>query len=151
MVFVKSSRFKLQFRQKTILFSLLHFLPILNSPLRISEKPFIFLLTGESFRRGIFLKFGSSKFCSSVFQWQISSLGIYLSLLLITSAPKSFWILFYISKVILKLHLDSKIQIILAYYLYYKRDLIYCQTLWPWKCQIIYTDCGNNCMLCSIH
>ena len=51
-----------------------------------------------------------------------------LSLLLKTCTPKSFWI--FLPKVILKLHLDSKLQVTLAYYLYYKRDFRYCQTLW---------------------
>ena len=36
---------------------------------------------------------------------------------------------FYIPKIILKLHLDGKLQVILAYYLYNKRDFSYCQTL----------------------
>ena len=48
---------------------------------------------------------------------------------LITFAPESFWILFHIPKVILKLYLDGKLQVTLAYYLYYKRDFSYCQTL----------------------
>ena len=52
---------------------------------------------------------------------------------LITLAPESFWILFYIPKVILKLYLDGKLQVTLAYYLYYKRDFSYCQILWLLK------------------
>ena len=44
-------------------------------------------------------------------------------------ASKSFRIFFYIPKVILKLYLDSKLQVTLTYYLYYKRDFSYCQTL----------------------
>ena len=47
-------------------------------------------LTGESFRLGIFLKFIGLRISYSVFQWHISSTEIYLGLLLITFAPKSF-------------------------------------------------------------
>ena len=38
----------------------------------------------------------------------------------------------YLSKAILKLHLDRKLQlqITLVYYPYYKRDFGFCQTLW---------------------
>ena len=53
---------------------------------------------------------------------------------LITFAPESFWILFYIAKVILKLYLDGKLQVTLAYYLYYKSDFSYCQIFWLLKC-----------------
>ena len=42
--------------------------------------------------------------------------------------------LFYLPKVILKLHLDGRLQVTFIYYLYYKRDLSYCQTLWLVKC-----------------
>ena len=123
--------------------------PMSYSPLRVSGKPFVVKLTGESFRFGIFLIFHGFQFCYTVSQWQISSTEIYLSLLLVTFAPKSFWIFFYIPKVILKLHLDGKLQVTLAYYLYYKRDFSYCQTLWLLKCQTIYTDFENNYMLWS--
>ena len=119
----------------TTLFRLpLHSLPMLHPPLSVSGKIFIVKLSCESFRFGIFLKFNSLQFCYSVFQWQISSTEIYLSLLLVTFVPKSFWVLFYIPKVVLKLHLDGKLQVTLAYYLYYKRDFIYCQTLRLLKC-----------------
>ena len=37
--------------------------------------------------------------------------------------------LFYIQKPILKLHLDGKLQVAVVYYLYYKRDFTYYQTL----------------------
>ena len=64
---------------------------------------------------------------------------------LITFAPESFWILFHIPKVILKLYLDGKLQVTLAYYLSYKRDFSYCQTLriLKWfvplmRCQTLY-------------
>ena len=67
--------------------------------------------------------------CYSVFQGQISSTEIYLSLLLIRFTPKLFLILFYIPKAILKIHLDGKLQVLLTYYLYYKRDFSYSQTL----------------------
>ena len=53
---------------------------------------------------------------------------------LVTFAPESFWILFYTPKVILKLYLDSKLQVTLAYYLYNKIDFSYCQILWLLKC-----------------
>ena len=53
---------------------------------------------------------------------------------LITFATESFWILIYIPKVILKLYLNGKLQVTLAYYLYHKRDFSYCQTLWLLKC-----------------
>ena len=53
---------------------------------------------------------------------------------LITFIRESFSILFYIPKVILKLHLDGKLQVTLAYYLYYKRDFSYCQTVWLLEC-----------------
>ena len=123
-----------------ILFSLfLHSLPMLHPPLRASGKTFIVKLTGESFRFGIFSKFNGLQFCYSVFQWQISSTEIYLILLLIAFAPKSFWILFYISKVVLKLHLDGKLQVTLVYHLHYKRDFSCCQSLWLLKCSTIYT------------
>ena len=94
----------------TIIFSLLllYSQPMLHSPLRISGKTSIVKLTHESFRFGIFLKFNGLQFCYSMFQWQISSTEIYLSLLLTTFSPKSFWILSYIAKVVLKLHLDGK-------------------------------------------
>ena len=116
-----------------IVFSLLiHSLTMLH-PLRVSGKTFIVTLTGESFRFGIFLKFNGLQFCYSVFQWWISSTEIYLSLLLIIFAPKPFWIIFYIPKVS-KLHLDDKLQVTWTYYLYYKRDFSYCQTLWLLKC-----------------
>ena len=134
----------------TILFSILHYsLPMLHP--QGSRKTFIVNLTDESFRFGIFLKFNGLQFCYSVFQWQISSTEIYLSLLLITFAPKSFWTLFYIRKVVLKLHLDGKLQVTLACYLYYKRDFGYFQTLWLLKCQIIYTDFENSYMVWSNH
>ena len=45
-------------------------------------------------RFGIFLKFNGLKVCYSVPQWQIFSTELYLSLLLITCAPKSFSIYF---------------------------------------------------------
>ena len=64
-------------------------------------------------RFGTFLKFNSLQFCYSVFQWQISSTEIYLSLLLITCSPKSFWIYFIYQR----LHVDGKLQITLVYYL----------------------------------
>ena len=108
---------------------------MLNPPLRVSTKTFIVKQIGESFRFGIFLKFNGLQFCYSVFQWQISSTEIYLSLLLITFAPKSVWILFHIAKVVLKLHLDGKLQVTLVCYLYYKRDFTYFQTLWLLKRQ----------------
>ena len=128
----------------TILFSLpLHSLPMLHPPLRVSGKTFFAELTGESFRFGIFLKFNGLQFCCSVFQWQISSTEIYSSLLLITFAPKSFWILFYIPIVVLKLHLDGKFRVTLTCYLCYKRDFRYFQTLWLLKRQTIYTDFEN--------
>ena len=119
----------------TILFShLLHSLPIIYPTLRVPGKLFIIKLTSESFRFGMFLKFNGLQFSYSVFQWQISSTEIYLSLLIITFASKSFWILFYVPKVILKLHLNDKLQVTLANYLCWKRDFSYCQTLWPLKC-----------------
>ena len=98
---------------------------MLHLPLGVSGKTFIVKLTVEGLRFGIFLKFSSLQFCYSVFQFQISSTEIYLNILLITFAPKSFWILFYIPQVVLKLHLDGKLQVTLAYYLYYKRSFIY--------------------------
>ena len=70
---------------------------------------------------------------------------------LLTFAPESFWILFYLPKVILKMYLDGKLQVTLAYYLYYKRDFSYCQTLWLFKGQTIFTDFENNCMLWNNH
>ena len=100
----------------TILFSLLlHSLPMLHPPLRVLAKTLIIKLTSESFRFGIYLKFNGLQFCCSVFQWQICSTEICLSLLLITFAPESFWVLFYIPKFVLKLHLDGKLQVTLAY------------------------------------
>ena len=47
---------------------------------------------------------------------------------------ESFWILFYIPKIILDLYLDGKLQVTLAYYLYNKRDFSSCQTLWLLTC-----------------
>ena len=52
-----------------------------------------------------------------------------LLIVLITFAPESFLILFYIPKVILELHIDGKLQVTLAYYLCYKRHFSYWQTL----------------------
>ena len=51
---------------------------------------------------------------------------------LITFAPESFWILFYIQGYF-KVVSDGKLQVTLAYYLYYKWDFSYCQTLWLLK------------------
>ena len=42
--------------------------------------------------------------------------------------------LFYIPKVISKLHLDGKLQVTVVYYPYYKRDFSHWQTLWLVKC-----------------
>ena len=42
--------------------------------------------------------------------------------------------LLYLPKATLKLHLDGKLQIILACYLYYEREFSFCQTLWLVKC-----------------
>ena len=135
----------------TILFILLlHSLPTLRPPLRVSGKTFIVKLTGQSFRFGIFLNFNGFQLCYSVYQWRISSADIYLNLLLVTHAPKSISILFCIPKV-LKLHLDEKLQVTWAYYLYYKRDFSYCQTFWLLKCQAMYTDFVNNYILWSNH
>ena len=53
---------------------------------------------------------------------------------LITFAPESFSILFYIPKVIFTLYLHDKLQVTLAYYLYHNRDFSYCQTLGLLKC-----------------
>ena len=54
---------------------------------------------------------------------------------------------FYIPKVILKLYLDGKLQVILTYYLYHKRDFSYCQTIWLLKRETIFADFENNYML----
>ena len=123
---------------------------MLHAPLRVSGRTFIVKLTGESFRFGIIFKFNGLQLCYSVFQWQIFSAEIYLSLLIIF-APKSFWNLFYIPKVILKLHLDSKLQVMMTCYLYCKRDFSYFKFLWLLKCQTIYTDFENNYFLSSNH
>ena len=58
---------------------------------------------------------------------------------------------FYISKMVLKLHLDGKLQVTLTCYLYYKTDLSYFQILQRLKCQAIFTDFENNYMLWSNH
>ena len=117
-----------------ILFSpLFHSLSILHPPMRVSGNPFIVKLTGESLEIVLFLKFNDLQFCHSVFQWLTSSTEIHLSLLLITFVPKSLLVLFYLPNVILKLHLVDKLQVTLAYYIYYKRDFSYCQTLWIWE------------------
>ena len=86
--------------------------------------------------------------CYNVLQGQISSTELYLSLLLITCAPKSFW---DFSKFILKLHLDGKLQVTMVYYIYYKEDFSYSQTLWLVRDWTIYTDFENNYMLWSNH
>ena len=70
----------------------------------------------------------SQKHVRNVLRTALSSTEIYLSLLLITFAPKSFWILFHRPNV-LKLHLNDKLQATLAYYLCDKRDFSYCQIL----------------------
>ena len=72
----------------TILFSLLHSLPMLHPLWESQERLFIVKLTGKSFRFRIFLKFNGLQFCYSKFQWQISSSEIYLSFLL-QSFPNS--------------------------------------------------------------
>ena len=113
---------------------LLYSLPMFHYPLKVSGKSIIVKLTGKSFKFGIFLKFHGLQVYYSVFQWQISLPEIYLSLLLIICASKPFWILLYIPRVILKLHLDGKLQVTWVYYPYYKRNFSYCQTLWLIKC-----------------
>ena len=76
----------------TIVFSLLHSLPMLHTLWESQEKLFIVKLAGESFRFGIFLKFSSLQFCHILFQWQISSIEIYLSLLLQAFPNSSNWL-----------------------------------------------------------
>ena len=60
---------------------------------------------------------------------------------LITFASESFWILFNIPKIILKLYLDGKLQVTFSYYFSYKRDFSYCQTLWILKWFVPLTRC----------
>ena len=81
-------------------------------------------------RFGKILNFNGLQVCYSVFDEKISS----------TESPannmcsKVILKFFYLPKVILKLHLDGKLQVTIVYYLYYKRELSYCQTLWVMKC-----------------
>ena len=62
------------------------------------------------------------------FSNRFASTEINLSLLLITCS-KIILKFYYLPKVILKLHLDGKLQVTLLYYLCYQRDSSYCQTL----------------------
>ena len=66
----------------TILFGLLlHSLSMIHPLWESQERLFNIKMTGESFRFRIFLKFSGLQFCYIVFQSQISSIQIHLSLL----------------------------------------------------------------------
>ena len=71
------------------------------------------------------MKFNGLQVCYSLFQWHTSTTNYMCSKVILN--------LFYIPKAILKLHLDGKLQVAVVYYLYYKRDFSYYQTLWVAK------------------
>ena len=114
----------------TILFCLLlHYVSMLHPPLRVSGKPIITKLAGENFN--IWYIFEVQWFASLV---QCISVTYFFHIYLFES-PTSYinfrfvLNLFHISKIILKLHLHGKLQVILVYHLYYKKEVSYCQTL----------------------
>ena len=109
---------------------LLHYVPMLHPPLRVSGKPIITKLAGENFK--IWYIFEVQWFTSLV---QCISVTDFFHIYLFES-PTSYinfrviLNLFHISKIILKLHLHGKLQVTLVHYLCYKKEVSYCQTLW---------------------
>ena len=103
--------------------------PCFSLPLRVSGKPIIIKLTGEGFRIWYVLEvqwFTSLLQCVSVTDFFNRTLSESISN---TIRFKVILKLFYLPKVILKLHLDGKLLVTLVYDIYYKRDFNYCQTL----------------------
>ena len=106
----------------------------LSLPLRVSGKPIIIKLTDENLK--IWYIFEVQWFKSLL---QCASVTDFFNGTLFESpannmCSKFIFNLFCIPKVILKLHLDGKLQVRLVYYLYYKGDFSSCQTLWLIKC-----------------
>ena len=102
---------------------------MLHPPLRVSGKPIITKLAGENFKIWYIFEvqwFTSLLQCISVTDFfhinLFESPTSYINFRVILN-------LFHISKIILKLHLDGKLQVTLVHHFYYKKEVSYCQTL----------------------
>ena len=105
---------------------LLHYVPMLHPPLRVSGKPIITKLAGENFK--IWYIFEVQWFTSLL---QCISETYFFNINLFESRTSYINVrvilnLFHFSKVILKLHLHCKSQVTLVHHLCYKKEVSCC-------------------------